>query len=128
MIRRPPRSTRTDTLVPYTTLFRSRGVAAPVGALRPAPTRRWPDPTLARPCPELPLQHLLQAQPQRVQLDAAGRVLVVVVGNLALLECHPVGREQRPLGLAADPPGFALVALAPDHAVPVLLSVVARPL
>src|SRR3546814_3149830 len=28
MIRRPPRSTRTDTLVPYTTLFRSRPVAA----------------------------------------------------------------------------------------------------
>src|SRR3546814_9471036 len=25
MIRRPPRSTRTDTLVPYTTLFRSHG-------------------------------------------------------------------------------------------------------
>src|SRR3546814_1235933 len=27
MIRRPPRSTRTDTLFPYTPLFRSRGVA-----------------------------------------------------------------------------------------------------
>src|SRR3546814_8057121 len=27
MIRRPPRSTRTDTLFPYTTLFRSRGRA-----------------------------------------------------------------------------------------------------
>src|SRR3546814_15499189 len=27
MIRRPPRSTRTDTLFPYTTLFRSRDVA-----------------------------------------------------------------------------------------------------
>src|SRR3546814_1711984 len=27
MIRRPPRSTRTDTLVPYTTLFRSEHVA-----------------------------------------------------------------------------------------------------
>src|SRR3546814_2273589 len=26
MIRRPPRSTRTDTLFPYTTLFRSEGV------------------------------------------------------------------------------------------------------
>src|SRR3546814_11709377 len=26
MIRRPPRSTRTDTLFPYTTLFRSTGV------------------------------------------------------------------------------------------------------
>src|SRR3546814_10343389 len=32
MIRRPPRSTRTDTLLPYTTLFRSYGVhRAPVG-------------------------------------------------------------------------------------------------
>src|SRR3546814_5066378 len=28
MIRRPPRSTRTDTLFPYTTLFRSRNSAA----------------------------------------------------------------------------------------------------
>src|SRR3546814_17196906 len=27
MIRRPPRSTRTDTLFPYTTLFRSQGLA-----------------------------------------------------------------------------------------------------
>src|SRR3546814_5680109 len=34
MIRRPPRSTRTDTLFPYTTLFRSRGDAA--GARRRA--------------------------------------------------------------------------------------------
>src|SRR3546814_10689856 len=32
MIRRPPRSTRTDTLVPYTTLFRSQnqGIAHPL--------------------------------------------------------------------------------------------------
>src|SRR3546814_2952181 len=29
MIRRPPRSTRTDTLFPYTTLFRSRRVEVP---------------------------------------------------------------------------------------------------
>src|SRR3546814_6732885 len=29
MIRRPPRSTRTDTLFPYTTLFRSRGTFSP---------------------------------------------------------------------------------------------------
>src|SRR3546814_19994360 len=29
MIRRPPRSTRTDTLFPYTTLFRSRALAEP---------------------------------------------------------------------------------------------------
>src|SRR3546814_2064227 len=29
MIRRPPRSTRTDTLFPYTTLFRSEGLVRP---------------------------------------------------------------------------------------------------
>src|SRR3546814_6846326 len=33
MIRRPPRSTRTDTLFPYTTLFRSTGPAAIAKAL-----------------------------------------------------------------------------------------------
>src|SRR3546814_7838746 len=32
MIRRPPRSTRTDTLFPYTTLVRSEFAAAPAGA------------------------------------------------------------------------------------------------
>src|SRR3546814_9207259 len=31
MIRRPPRSTRTDTLFPYTTLFRSRPASAGIG-------------------------------------------------------------------------------------------------
>src|SRR3546814_5097142 len=43
MTRRPPRSTRTDTLFPYTTLFRSRhrGAAAPCRhlAVHPAPAR-----------------------------------------------------------------------------------------
>src|SRR3546814_5915737 len=45
MIRRPPRSTRTDTLLPYTTLFRS-----------PACSLRSSSPCLpphARPCPRL---------------------------------------------------------------------------
>src|SRR3546814_4964057 len=37
MIRRPPRSTRTDTLFPYTTLFRSAGHDA---AMRPGDVRR----------------------------------------------------------------------------------------
>src|SRR3546814_10109695 len=35
MIRRPPRSTRTDTLCPYTTLFRSGRRHAPLAAPRP---------------------------------------------------------------------------------------------
>src|SRR3546814_15996344 len=38
MIRRPPRSTRTDTLFPYTTLFRSRRKS--VGKDQPAGVRR----------------------------------------------------------------------------------------
>src|SRR3546814_6792715 len=37
MIRRPPRSTRTDTLFPYTTLFRSRRGAAPRRTVRSCP-------------------------------------------------------------------------------------------
>src|SRR3546814_12681020 len=35
MIRRPPRSTRTDTLFPYTTLFRSDYQVTPAGNLPP---------------------------------------------------------------------------------------------
>src|SRR3546814_6904161 len=38
MIRRPPRSTRTDTLFPYTTLFRSRRAASAHDPI--APSRR----------------------------------------------------------------------------------------
>src|SRR3546814_4740465 len=56
MIRRPPRSTRTDTLFPYTTLFRSgtayRGANAAVGfksiATSSAPSVSPPWRTLAR--------------------------------------------------------------------------------
>src|SRR3546814_6181232 len=51
MIRRPPRSTLTDTLFPYTTLFRSfivrfghpyRGWCTPVAAVLPRSMRRGP--------------------------------------------------------------------------------------
>src|SRR3546814_6489983 len=46
MIRRPPRSTRTDTLFPYTTLFRSKFKVT--GTARSVPTE----------CPEsVPLRH-----------------------------------------------------------------------
>src|SRR3546814_12946030 len=73
MIRRPPRSTRTDTLFPYTTLFRSEGrdarphlpLRTPAkGPLPPVPPARRRDhrhgfaarrcraPRLRRPAPE----------------------------------------------------------------------------
>src|SRR3546814_10895277 len=40
MIRRPPRSTRTDTLFPYTTLFRSPSAIAKLEMLRAVTTSR----------------------------------------------------------------------------------------
>src|SRR3546814_10725594 len=43
MIRRPPRSTRTDTLFPYTTLFRSRFRQHQVGHVLRGPRREGSD-------------------------------------------------------------------------------------
>src|SRR3546814_7699310 len=60
MIRRPPRSTRTDTLFPYTTLFRSRREHAHSQRRRLAIVRR-----------EAGGDHLVQICRQHV--DAAGR-------------------------------------------------------
>src|SRR3546814_16619330 len=55
MIRRPPRSTRTDTLFPYTTLFRSRGEGGDGPALRLVARRQdqphRPPPLRPRPVP-----------------------------------------------------------------------------
>src|SRR3546814_14579168 len=58
MIRRPPRSTRTDTLFPYTTLFRSPGAKYHVPANTPY-TRYF-------------LAHILQFQFYKSLCDAAG--------------------------------------------------------
>src|SRR3546814_8223001 len=42
MIRRPPRSTRTDTLFPYTTLFRSLATSLALGLALLAAWHAWP--------------------------------------------------------------------------------------
>src|SRR3546814_20226988 len=55
MIRRPPRSTRTDTLFPYTTLFRS-------------------------PAPE-PMENLLALQRARIKFGLAGANAVSLAGD-----------------------------------------------
>src|SRR3546814_6657292 len=44
MIRRPPRSTRTDTLFPYTTLFRSATAYSKSGICHHARSRPFADP------------------------------------------------------------------------------------
>src|SRR3546814_10109528 len=47
MIRRPPRSTRTDPLFPYATLFRSEAVRALAGGLRFAEAAAGAEPALS---------------------------------------------------------------------------------
>src|SRR3546814_19015491 len=64
MIRRPPRSTRTDTLFPYTTLFRSPGG----GAIRGA-AERPSDGFLSR---RRPLSHPSRHERQRDRCGVGG--------------------------------------------------------
>src|SRR3546814_4259857 len=67
MVRRPPRSTRTDTLCPYTTLFRSAGVVPGTsGAAWIATTRVTP--RRARP----PSIHRLQKEERPMELGMIG--------------------------------------------------------
>src|SRR3546814_9537742 len=87
MIRRPPRSTRTDTLFPYTTLFRSqssllrlrrRGDCHVLEAGEPSLIHRFDDQTSARIAIRLHdhrrvrvlLSTLLQMRTQRANVDA----------------------------------------------------------
>src|SRR3546814_10776399 len=78
MIRRPPRSTRTDTLFPYTTLFRSPGRAVPLAEPRLRRLRRLPR-----------IPRLTQAQGNQEGAPQGGR------------ERHPLDAAQRPRHRAA---------------------------
>src|SRR3546814_1057974 len=69
MIRRPPRSTRTDTLFPYTTLFRSPRQWLPArGNLQPPPHRRTRQPAL-EPGRHVPEAVELHQFPRLVEAD-----------------------------------------------------------
>src|SRR3546814_9126445 len=67
MIRRPPRSTRTDTLFPYTTLFRSDGRDT---RLFGETLRREPAP-LTRQFEPFRIEHNLLAENDRLEFDSA---------------------------------------------------------
>src|SRR3546814_2945853 len=82
MIRRPPRSTRTDTLFPYTTLFRSLG-------LDPAPLVILHGDTLVESPPVRALaDEMLEAL--RTWCDATGIPLVPIVYTPALNQSYAV--------------------------------------
>src|SRR3546814_20373663 len=92
MIRRPPRSTRTDTLFPYTTLFRSGafgGLRGPGGV--PAAVRgRWSSSEAIRPAPET--GSALQTP------DSGGKVPVELRPHLSgkTASLPPVGEQPTP--------------------------------
>src|SRR3546814_16520116 len=69
MIRRPPRSTRTDTLFPYTTLFRSHGKP---GDGRPLPAERRASPFF---CEKILKRHIVQHRVRKQPLQL--RVLIL---------------------------------------------------
>src|SRR3546814_11930831 len=87
MIRRPPRSTRTDTLFPYTTLCRSAGHSQSIGSCA------W---------------SACRGTTSRTPLSARAQIRMLRLSNLAGLAAPPPGREDTwpPLGLVT-----ALVAL-----------------
>src|SRR3546814_15176063 len=99
MIRRPPRSTRTDTLFPYTTLFRSgRGGD---GALLPAPradgdARAW----IGR----APLRHGGRAPVALHSLGAGGGVLAGRDRRVFRARCRPRTRAGARTGAGHDWP------------------------
>src|SRR3546814_20656105 len=99
MLRRPPRSTRTDTLFPYTTLFRAHGAVA-----GNSPRRGGPDEHRGA------VEQRVRARDYREAHPDGGREMVVVldirIGQRGLLAQRPQHRA-RPL---AD------VQVAQEHA------------
>src|SRR3546814_12351202 len=106
MIRRPPRSTRTDTLFPYTTLFRSapfeRRVSRQAAALqlgcaaRLAARRHGADRRLAR---ARPLSQLAQdADPRRTRQAGVDRSIgdLCARGAKTRTRTRPLGVKPRP--------------------------------
>src|SRR3546814_3684063 len=126
MIRRPPRSTRTDTLFPYTTLFRSPGPAscpAPAGGRSTARNRAgWPRPSsrrgrrCARTWNARPWPRKLVAPPQAEQIrprhgrrwvrapprSAVEQRPVVEVGGRELVLLGPVVLGEAPRRLGSE--------------------------
>src|SRR3546814_17778181 len=122
MIRRPPRSTRTDTLFPYTTLFRSQLVGdIPVVLDVDAEllvVRLHERGTIGKRCRELDLVRLLEAFVHVEVVLRIRRVLLegVVLDSLVLhthLQRVPFSAEEGPVVLQRPAP------LAPDRQRPV---------
>src|SRR3546814_9467236 len=99
MIRRPPRSTRTDTLFPYTTLFRSRSSG-------PLPGRHRPCCILAIFPQHKPVMRLFR----RLLLGLLALLLAIpgLYGLAALALAHIHGPAREPQSGAATVPVYLI--------------------
>src|SRR3546814_13800255 len=75
MIRRPPRSTRTDTLFPYTTLFRSANIGVICGSSRTSPAMWLRNSALSRP---LGVEKTLRSEEHTSELQSLMRISYAV--------------------------------------------------
>src|SRR3546814_5067364 len=76
MIRRPPRSTRTDTLFPYTTLFRSWR-----GSIEAVPFQQWEASSSLAMTPGQQYRYVVLPQALRISLPPTVGFLVQLVKN-----------------------------------------------
>src|SRR3546814_5377532 len=101
MIRRPPRSTRTDTLFPYTTLVRSSGHTSSEGGTSVA----GPDPSRTKCTWRVAAQLGIIA----TGLDAA------CVGNVLIYTSSTVGKPPRPCAPIPSALTFSYKAGSEEH-------------
>src|SRR3546814_1454237 len=118
MLLRPPRSTRTDTLFPYTTLFRSRGPRGSRAIRAPAPRPRAAAPPKLHTCPtrartraapgpdrtRCPWQLPQEAVAQRADLVGVGEERRVPRALDDREHCIPRGVRRRAHSAAVDQP------------------------
>src|SRR3546814_250408 len=94
MIRRPPRSTRTDTLFPYTTLFRSLPgqIVAQIAAIGPIEIHiRYCHAAAAMVGARVKKGHAIKAQIARIE-DPARRPLPVLLASLFIRPLQHLGK------------------------------------
>src|SRR3546814_2254721 len=116
MIRRPPRSTLTDTLFPYTTLFRSGGIGPAHVRLHPARVQRGhDDPAFAQGMCEQHAGHVLRGLADAVA--EIGRAHVCTPVTNAHLVCRLLlEKNTQRNSVSDDRPYNTLIAMPTQYA------------
>src|SRR3546814_13015466 len=104
MIRRPPRSTRTDTLFPYTTLFRSLGKARDDGGVAAIKVGELLEPALAvgNHCPIGDIDGKGLGESETLGLAARNELAELLGAGAGEHHRHKAGKVQRLYGADTD--------------------------